>query len=81
MQTQRRQVPLAMNAVHCAVTAQVETKVYRSAVEGNWTDVSRQRTRYYSTVVISVLLPRCGSPANLFYDDILGNIFTESLFS
>lgn len=46
----------------------------------NWIDVSRQRTRYYSTVVISVLLPRCGSLANLFYDDILGKTFTDSLF-
>lgn len=80
MQTQQCQVPLAMNAVHCAVAAQVETKVRRSAMERNWIDVSRQRTRYYSTVVISVLLPRCGSLASLFYDDILGKTFIDSLF-
>lgn len=69
-----------MNVVHFAVTVQAETKVCRSIMERNLIDVQRQRTRYYFTVVILVLLPRSGSLANLFYDEILGKIFIESLF-
>lgn len=35
MQTQQWQVLLAMNAVHCAITVQVETKVCRSVTKRN----------------------------------------------
>lgn len=41
----------------------------------------KTRTRYYFTAAISVLLPRSGSLANLFYDDILCKIFIDSLLS
>lgn len=68
-----------MNAGHCAETVQAEMKVQGSLRERNWTDALRQRTRYYFTAAISVLLPRSGSLANLFHDDILGKIFIDSL--
>lgn len=69
-----------MNAVHFAVTVQAEANVCRFVMERNLIDVQRQRTRYYFTAVILVMLLGSGSLANLFYDDILGNIFIDSLF-
>lgn len=70
-----------MNAIHCAVTIQAETNICKSVMRRTYTDVFRWRTRYYFTIVISVTLPRSNSLADLIYDDILGNIFINSLLS
>lgn len=80
MQTQQWQVLCAMNAVHSGETVQAETKVCRSVMEKNLTDVLSQRTRYYFAIVILVMLPSSGSLANLFYDNSLGKIFIDALF-